>query len=708
MAIALPRDGEVPFLTWNRAGHPIVLDAEDLRCSKYPLAEFRDEGPVTNGSRGWTSAFRWDELRQNLTFYSAMSLASEHIMADAGSDIHRNALAAWRLTERYAHIGDQCMLGFLTLKLLAFMSLEDKDKMSELGKKEGATIHQVLTFLCETLDWHLVARSGWPLFRFLARVQTQAVPFFDQYPNANPFNMLLESKWQGEIPFLQRVDAELNSWRPVPAADSAFVVSYPETSCFAKALALFALADTLRPPHTEALAAGTTDRLVRRAVYSLHECWHGGEPWHSSMMISLRWPLFRVVDRLACTPEIELRLPIGAAHPRPLFSVLPVREKISDAVRACSRPYCDLSFIELLVRVMGTANAIHDEVAGGSESRPAHGATHVLKARCAGGGILHLTEVGANLGDCTVFAAAHFGPCLRRAVALEPLPLQAATLRRSVSRNWWLQDAVRVVEAAASDRSGFGRFHLLGHLSGNPFGHASGRVSHSQRTQAPVLRVRTTTLDKVLPRSKFQRGGIESSGRSSSVPVRPVSVLKLWSYGDLLTVLRGAPRDFGARVSAVWLAFAVGEFPSPEATLMRLLDFFVRRGFSIGVPSMDQDWCAGKRSHGELLRRLRRYLLHGPRVQQPVITLIAFRRGRLLCPPLVAKSFAIPPQSLSTSKGLSVTSSSVVDSGSCWFGQSLRQIAAQWEGVGYDDWYFLGAEVRAALASPQHVRKRFA
>eukprot|EP00928_Gymnodinium_smaydae_P022617 TRINITY_DN18937_c0_g1_i2.p1 TRINITY_DN18937_c0_g1~~TRINITY_DN18937_c0_g1_i2.p1 ORF type:complete len:642 (+),score=127.30 TRINITY_DN18937_c0_g1_i2:233-2158(+) len=625
-------------LSWSFGGHAVEFPSTSLSCPR----------------AGATTGIDWPTLRGNLSYYAAMHLASEHILMDVGSPIFQAAKRAWYVSERYQDAWRECVLGVYTLKLVAFMCYSDNDMMAELTSQEGVMIHEVLRFLGRTLDWHLIAQSGWPLLQLLARLQMQLSA---RIGSINDFNKLFDNQWQAEVPFLGQLEESLRSWKPVPLAASSFYLSYgTDVSPFARIMALLALADAAREPYADADAAGSTDRLVRRAVYLLHERLLQKANLPPLYIVTVRWPVFRLAERLGCFPEVTLRLPGNAAMPRPVLSVLPFREKVSDVVRACELPYCDLSFMELAIRA-----------AGSGVVRP-----------------VFLTEVGANLGDCSVWAAAHFGKRLRRAVALEPLPMHAAAIRRSAKKNAW-DGRLQIVEAAVGDREYDGVFHLLGAVSGNPFAHASGAPLPGQEN-VPRLPVRFTTLARVLPRAAAKR----AQGRGSSV-----SILKLWAYGDLPLVLRSAPPDFGARVSAAWVAFAWDHFVAPAAALMRLVDFFARRGFAVAAPEFELNWCTARgrwSRHAGLLRSLRGHLVEKKRGR--VIVLAAFRPGRLQCPPPPRRRHAAPlkPRTADGAAAADVVAGEGrIRSSLCFFGRTLRQRAGVRAGAGYDS-YFLGAE----------------
>ncbi|CAE8603017.1 unnamed protein product [Polarella glacialis] len=608
-----------------------------------------------------SSGINWPELRSNLSFYMGMNLASDDITLDPQSPVFRDAWDLWYKLESDASLAvkaeSECMAGFVTLKMLAFMALSEMEMFEEMVKAEGWSIHEVFRFLAETMDWHLIVASGWPLFGMLAKCEKAAI---ERLAIHSPLNAYFESIWLSEVPFLQNIEGYLRSWLSVPIADSALVLSYPETSPFARAIGMLALADTARIPRVPlGRDSGQTIRLVRRAAYLLNaELLTKQFP--PIIVLSLRWPKFQLLDRLSCSPEVVLRLPAAASVRQPKLAVLPLREKVSDVVRACQMPYCDLDFQELALR------------AAASASSP------------TAAGRLRIVEVGANLGDCTVWAAAHFGRRLVRATAVEPVPVIADALRRSVELNGW-RDRIEVVEALAGNRSGQGTLHLLGQAAGNPFAGASG--SSFSGIESTKLGVKLTTLTELM--QNYPRVAV--MGRK--LPFRTMTLLKIWAYGDLLHVLRGAPPGLGRRVDAVWLAFAIDHFTSPTRAAMHLTDFFWRWRFVLALPGMDSNWCRSpRRDHRfQFSSRVRSFIRENYR-KGKVMTVVAFKRGSLRCPPLTSSLLLQTGQDASSGpqRQQDQVEASPRPIG-CFFGRSARQSALQEQGADYES-YFLGPE----------------
>ncbi|CAE7599527.1 unnamed protein product [Symbiodinium natans] len=582
----------------------------------------------------------WAEVRSNLSFYTAMNLASRDITLDTQSPMYWELLNLWRKVDSDTALSqqasNQCMVGYVTLKVIGFMSLRAEVMLDELVKPEGVMIHQVLRYLASTLDWHKVADLGWPLFRLLARLES---PAQSELGMTNPLNTWSEANWMSELPFLELVQKHLDEGTTIPAAASALLLSYPDRiSPFSRATALFALAEVLRPPRMAPDDAGEAERLIRRAVYILSEDFLA--PKYPPMVpLTSRWPIFQLADRLACKGEVRWNLPAHAAQSRPRVAVLPTPEKVSDVVRSCSLPYCDLCFVELALRAVAAS------------------------ARKS----LHLLEVGANLGDCTFWAVAHLGRHkLEAAVAVEPVPSVATAIRRSVAINGW--DSIQAVQAAAGAREGQGSMHFLAHDAGNPF--ASATAVAPRNFSALSVPVRVTTIDRLF--SSQPRHGT-------------ARILKLYAYADLLDVLKGARSALARRVDAVWLAFAAGLLPRPRSAAVAMFALFHQKGFRVALPSFEVDWCRSWRPRSVAENRMRQWLsaTQGQRTVHSMVYVVAFRPRALHCKPW--QSFKHQAEEsrrwdrAGTAKG-------------CFFGRSRRQLLmAKRHRASYAS-YYLGEE----------------
>ncbi|CAE7695275.1 Scn1a [Symbiodinium sp. CCMP2456] len=519
-ALLQEKHAELPAITFTyKLAQRYSSDTEDFSFLCY-------------GAAGAPAVFGADR-----SFYTAMNLASRDITVDTQSPRYWELLDVWRKIDGNQVLSQQassqCPVGYLTLKLLGFVSLRAEVILEELLKLEGVMIHPILRCLASTLDWHKVADLGWPLFRLLARVES---PAHEELGMTNPLNTWSEANWLSEMPYLELVQRHLDEGIAVPAAASGLLLSYPDRiSPYSRATALLALAEVLRPPRVAPDLVGEAERLIRRAVYILTEDFLAPK-YPPLVPLTSRWPIFQLADRLACKGEVRWNLPAQAARSRPRVAVLPMPEKVSDVVRSCSLPYCDLNFFELVLRA----------VAASARKK------------------LHLVEVGANLGDCTFWVAAHLGRRLASATAVEPVPSAAAAVRRSITINGW--DFIQVVQAVAGAKAGEGSMYFLAHSAGNPYASASAVALRNVET--PSVPARMTTVASLL----------------SSQP-RPgtARLLKLYAYADLLDVLKGA-RSAARKVDAVWLAFAAGLLPRARSAAVAMFAFFYRQaGWSCQV-----------------------------------------------------------------------------------------------------------------------------
>ncbi|CAE7191527.1 unnamed protein product, partial [Symbiodinium necroappetens] len=580
----------------------------------------------------------WAEVRGNLSFYTAMNLASRDITVDTQSPRYWELLDVWRKIDGdpvlSQQASSQCPVGYLTLKLLGFVSLRAEVILEELLKLEGVMIHPILRCLASTLDWHKVADLGWPLFRLLARVES---PAHEELGMTNPLNTWSEANWLSEMPYLELVQRHLDEGIAVPAAASGLLLSYPDRiSPYSRATALLALAEVLRPPRVAPDLVGEAERLIRRAVYILTEDFLALK-YPPLVPLTSRWPIFQLADRLACKGEVRWNLPSQAARSRPRVAVLPMPEKVSDVVRSCSLPYCDLNFFELVLRA----------VAASARKK------------------LHLVEVGANLGDCTFWVAAHLGRRLTSATAVEPVPSAAAAVRRSVTINGW--DFIQVVQAVAGAKAGQGSMHFLAHSAGNPYASASAVALRNVET--PSVPARMTTVARLL----------------SSQP-RPgtARLLKLYAYADLLDVLKGA-RSAARKVDAVWLAFAAGLLPRARSAAVAMFAFFYRQGFRVALPSFEVDWCRSWRPRWVAEQKMRQWLAatQTSRSAHSMVYVVAFRPRVLHCKPWQSFKQHADETRVWDRAGIAQ---------GCFFGRSRRQLLmAKRHGATYAS-YFLGDE----------------
>jgi len=175
--------------------------------------------------------------------------------------------------------------------------------------------------------------------------------------------------------------------------------------------------------------------------------------------------------------------------------VFPFREKVSNYVRACQQPYCEHNFFELMESLRDVPN-------------------------------MRFIEVGANLGDCSLFAATMYDIPV---IAFEPLVPSVRAFRKAIRVNN-LQDQI-VVHQTAVGGSNFGHgtgttdFYQVGQGIGNAFAWASSTNPYQGDEElganATILRVNASTLNDL-------------------VPITPTNdVIKMWAFNDSLDILHG-------------------------------------------------------------------------------------------------------------------------------------------------------------------------
>eukprot|EP00434_Breviolum_minutum_P019210 symbB.v1.2.016932.t1/scaffold1305.1/size135414/4 len=84
----------------------------------------------------------WEEVRGNLSFYTAMNLASREITLDVQSPVYWEMRELWRQIDTNATLSirasQECSVGYVTLKLIGFMSLSVPGLLDELLKSQGS------------------------------------------------------------------------------------------------------------------------------------------------------------------------------------------------------------------------------------------------------------------------------------------------------------------------------------------------------------------------------------------------------------------------------------------------------------------------------------------------------------------------------------------------------------------------------------------
>ena len=260
------------------------------------------------------------------------------------------------------------------------------------------------------------------------------------------------------------------------------------------------------------------------------------------------WPLWELLDRLECRQKIRILMPPAAVRGDYYSVVFPFREKVSNYVRTCKAPYCDHNFFELMESVRTVPN-------------------------------LRLLEVGANLGDCALWATSMYDVDI---VAFEPIAASAEVFRRSIGENR-LEDKITLHEIAIGNHTGEVTFYQTGAHLGNGFAWAASTDIYAGQGDGNLVTPNVTVPIGIL-------------NDASLVPIADTNdILKLWVYGDTLKVLRAGrnvwgPERSSGRVAAIWVAmfadYIGDETESALDQLRALWDIFDEAGMKyIDCPS---------------------------------------------------------------------------------------------------------------------------
>ncbi|CAK9072703.1 Probable serine/threonine-protein kinase dyrk2 (Dual specificity tyrosine-phosphorylation-regulated kinase 2), partial [Durusdinium trenchii] len=317
--------------------------------------------------------------------------------------------------------------------------------------------------------------------------------------------------------------------------------------------------------------------------------------------------LFWLLDRLQCTSIVDIVLQphqfwmgadnVGMRNDVKInyqLFVFPYRELVSDFVRARKVPYCN----ESILRVVQTlARRLH-------------------RTRASA---VHVVEIGANLGDCSVWLAKRMQavPGLRRikVLALEAVPAAAAVFQKSVEWNN-LTDVIQVVNVAA------GQLRGAVNLQAKPM--SSNSYTVAEGSSPDFATMETRALDDITPFSN-------------------INLIVSHTNGQELSILRGAMRILRKSPQIIIVLQLYGPesgvIRDPTYDPCRPVRWLVHRGFEIYL------------SHRKGLRLeapgvLRRYFAEG----QQVVNVIAVRKHwrRLLSEPPVMQK---PRTCLDLSKG---------------------------------------------------------
>merc|ERR1719247_784159 len=285
-----------------------------------------------------------------------------------------------------------CPAAFACLKIMQLILVDTVRRFEAMLTLKGTELHEVLTFLFRSGPEKIqeMLHSGWPIFALLSKIERLSVDYYSMYTGIIASAPMWE-RWKEDG---KKFDAHVEDFEHVPLTDSVDLMvrlkknepgDYGQDRfawSVAMASAHLAFAESIR--HVDPALVGGPSVLSQQ----IHAALEYLKPVIQSitdgyippmMFFSSGWPIFRLLDRLASAPvsRVPMHNP-AAAVPSYEAHLFPFHEKVSDFVRACGVPYCDQIFIELLMAVERSVNRT-----------------------------VWLIEIGANLGDCSLFAMAH-------------------------------------------------------------------------------------------------------------------------------------------------------------------------------------------------------------------------------------------------------------------------------------------------------------
>ncbi|CAJ1332552.1 unnamed protein product [Effrenium voratum] len=490
-------------------------------------------------------------------------------------------------------LGDSSAAAALTLKALVSGVLIAADP-------DGLTARSTLLFanlLADDwlrLDWKreldcsTSRRFCWPVFGALATLRDSAWPPAEFCSAATSFSEALQKAVQSN----EAVDLML----------SLDFLETPPASCghagadVLRAAASLAVADWVRQaaaqegvdPDVSAVqdAVGTAQDLLQSFAGSplLGLAGLSAAPGGAELL----W----LLDRLQCASEVAIdgkahRSWLGAENIgmkndvdiRYVVSVFPHRELVSDFLRARQVPYCNESILRAAQRL-------------------------ARRLQQTGARSVRVVEVGANLGDCSLWIARRLQavPSLRsiKVIALEAVPSAATLFAQSVQRND-LADIIQVRNVAAGARRGKVR------LQAKPMSSNSFTASEAEAKDAAIS---TEALDDI-------------------VPYASIDMLISHTNGQELSILRGAKRLMRSRKLVVILQLYgadTGIIRDASYDPARPVRWLVDRGFQVSIlQRMGQRVSAP----GKLRRLTRQRVMN-------VLAIPRTQRRRLLASPLTS------------------------------------------------------------------------
>ena len=482
----------------------------------------------------------WDQWRVNISFYlDLVAPAGVHFVPKTKQLSGMLAVARDLMAEEDG--GLSCPPAVATCVMLQILPQSTNAEFlwfDILNRQPQLLTKQALATV-GALHWSVLVRAKWHMFYFLSRLRKYFLEISHNFLNgdsgSNPVpaerslrkyllhvEHALKTGGRFDVAWSQRILADHGYYRypcgkPNFSPDPDVRPTAQDVACLNQVL--YTVVATL------AVAEGHRDNpgqdyifndLLDRA-FSVAGPWLNGDGAATPIFIFLsRWPIFEMLDRLEMATSVRIKMPPASKRGDYYSGVFPFREKVSNYVRACQQPYCAHNFFELMESLRDIPN-------------------------------MRLIEVGANLGDCSLFAATMYDIPV---IAFEPLALSVQAFRRAIRENN-LEGQVVVHPTAVGKSTGMMmNFYQVGQRIGNAFAWASSTNPYDGEeglgANATMVRVNVSTLNDL-------------------VPITPTNdVIKMWAFNDSLDILRGGSnlldpvvRGGLGKVAAIWIGLFV-------------------------------------------------------------------------------------------------------------------------------------------------------
>lgn len=563
---------------------------------------------------------------------------------------------------------DECLLGGVLAALVHIhMTVEIVNRQgSAAGGIEGVFdrgARLLWLVLNSPLSLDEILSSGWPLFKTLLtlaaypRLQLLAAARLGDAVRALPDSPLFSITVARLLTLGERVPSD--KILSLVAADSQREASHPVTlACafFATAYSLRVFGGPVAPPGDQPGLEAEARRLLalgyahlRDGLLALADPLSGllaiqlpvasllhGLQMDAVVAVDPLRLVRRLVNEYGFPPDMLPRSwldPSPAALPQLELHVLPYGDSVSNSVRTHRQPFChDFGAFLRIIAAVGHAAMCRRPPAANAPALPAGVACPPQAASPRGSQRFRLWEVGANLGDCSLWAIAlleGFRSQQTRieleAHGFEPAPWSASAFRRSISAfhaeagrrakagSQQPPPRIRVSEVALGDASGTRVLGVPPHSWAESTFNGCDWRYHENFTgfQCDQIHVRADTIDRQLSQhlSPWRR----MRRRQTLVPrihSAPIDLLKVHVQGDELRVLRGARQSLSAALICVVLLkmYSVEMIGAPAidiaAELRRHLHGF--RGWLVDMAGTATEFAPGSEELVRILDAARR------------------------------------------------------------------------------------------------------